>query len=222
MAVRSAVRGRARGKRTASTGDRSNSRNRRQRRTVNPREEQGREEENAPREESRSVIERPPGERQIVPPAEIFEENLTRNVEEEDTETATSESRVSLVSEITVKTTGDKSNCSMNEMVSLKQIVRSHIFPKMKYVKGPAELAYGSPAFRALRQALSGDVLTGLTEDGIKKWWTKSKRNFVRHQINIRRNNVSRIIKEKFFGTLLFTVCLSKLTTHILCCQRQT
>ena len=109
----------------------------------------------------------------------------------------TNSSRSSVVSVITDESI---TSFTVNEKVALKQVVKAEIFPEMKYVQGPDEMAYNSPAFNVIKDALVGDLLGGLNEKQLKKWWTPSKRNFVRSQINLRRNNASRIIKERFFG----------------------
>ena len=109
----------------------------------------------------------------------------------------TNSSRSSVVSVITDESI---TSFTVNEKVALKQVVKAEIFPKMKYVQGPDEMAYNSPAFNVIKDALVGDLLVGLNEKQLRKWWTPSKRNFVRAQINLRRNNASRIIKERFFG----------------------
>ena len=119
--------------------------------------------------------------------------------EEATISTSTSNTRNSVVSMITEESI---TSFTVNEKVALKQVVKAEIFPKMKYVQGPDEMAYDSPAYQVIKGALMGDLLEGLTDEEMRKWWTQSKRNFVRAQINLRRNNASRIIKERFFGKL--------------------
>ena len=119
--------------------------------------------------------------------------------EEATISTSTSNTRNSVVSMITEESI---TSFTVNEKVALKQVVKAEIFPKMKYVQGPDEMAYNSPAYQVIKGALMGDLLEGLTDEEMRKWWTQSKRNFVRAQINLRRNNASRIIKERFFGKL--------------------
>ena len=118
---------------------------------------------------------------------------------EEATISTSTSNRNSVVSMITEESI---TSFTVNEKVALKQVVKAEIFPKMKYVQGPDEMAYDSPAYQVIKGALMGDLLEGLTDEEMRKWWTQSKRNFVRAQINLRRNNASRIIKERFFGKL--------------------
>ena len=118
---------------------------------------------------------------------------------EEATISTSTSNRNSVVSMITEESI---TSFTVNEKVALKQVVKAEIFPKMKYVQGPDEMAYNSPAYQVIKGALMGDLLEGLNDEEMRKWWTQSKRNFVRAQINLRRNNASRIIKERFFGKL--------------------
>ena len=198
MAVRSSVRnsGNKRSSNTCTAGSGSGGRPpTRQRHTGAPAESLGREVDDG------RQLETTAGE--TVPAVVVGQQRDNRQREEqreEDNGTGTSgggssESVVSVITEFT-------GGCSFttNEKVALKQVVKSHVFPKMKYVHGPDDLAYGSDAFKAIKEGLAGDLLQGLADNELQKWWAQSKRSFVRAQINLRRNNVARIVKERFFG----------------------
>ena len=103
-----------------------------------------------------------------------------------------------------------KSGLSANQKVSLKAVVKTELFPKMKYVRGGSQLAYGSKAAEVVFKGLNMD---NVPEDKKKAWWTEARMNFVRSQINVRRNNISGLLKIKFFevmtkfdGNLPFTL----------------
>ena len=198
MAVRSSVRnsnsGNKRSNCTAGSGTGAARPPTRQRRaeSAEPSEvDDGRQRETAARETV-------PG----VPAVVVGQQRENRQREEEQREDATGTSgggsSGSVVSVITDFTGGG--SFTTNEKVALKQVVKTDVFPKMKYVHDLDDLAYGSDAYKAIKENLDGDLLAGMGEDELKKWWAPSKRNFVRAQINLRRNNVCRIVKEKFFG----------------------
>ena len=111
-----------------------------------------------------------------------------------------SEDLISAITQSTAKGCGGskKSTISSNQRVSLKSVVKTDLFPKMKYVRGGAQLAYGSKAVKVIFEGLKMDKLP---EKERRAWWTEEKMNFVRGQINIRRNNISGLLKLKFFGT---------------------
>ena len=126
--------------------------------------------------------------------------------------TGEEEEIISAITQSTARGGGasQKSGLSANQKVSLKAVVKTELFPKMKYVRGGSQLAYGSKAAEVVFKGLNMDEVP---EEKKKAWWTEARINFVRSQINVRRNNISGLLKIKFFevmtkfdGNLPFTL----------------
>ena len=83
------------------------------------------------------------------------------------------------------------------DTVAIRRVVRQSIFPKCKVITGAKQLLVGGGIASVLYKDLKIEETTGITKE---EWWTEEMQDLVRREINAKRNNVSGLMRTKYFG----------------------
>ena len=85
----------------------------------------------------------------------------------------------------------------------LKSLVKKTLFPRVKYIKSAEELTVTGGIAKMVFEEL------GKTEAPIEdklRWWTEERKNIIRIELGFKRNNVSSVMKQKFFGKNVLSI----------------
>ena len=79
----------------------------------------------------------------------------------------------------------------------LKGLVKKNLFPRVKYIKSAQELGVNGGIAKIVFKELGK---TDASMEDKLRWWTEERKNIIRIELGFKRNNVSSVMKQKFFG----------------------
>ena len=101
-----------------------------------------------------------------------------------------------------------------NTRAHIQQICVNYLWPKLKFVDRKHDLHYSTK-----RKSICYHVMANITlEDGVNReeWWHKHS-HYVLSSMTSLRGNQATAIQKVFFGKLVFSTVLSRLSTTLMC-----